>query len=222
MNKYYYELLGVTESSTDEEITQKYEQLRKKYLEDRFLEGEAGNEAAKMLNRIDVAYNEIMTERRESAASSKTDSSYANVEQLIREGKYNAAQSALDAFNERPAEWHYLQSIVFYRKNWVNESKKQLEIALQLEPENEKYKTTYAKLKEKIEYDRRQSEAQTGGNSYRSGPARPVDDSSYSNGNNGNGMSQMGGTGGLCESCATCCACNMLFNCCMNACCGCR
>ena len=111
---------------------------------------------------------------------------------------------------------------MFYRKNWVNESKKQLEIALQLEPENEKYKTTYAKLKEKIEYDRRQSEAQTGGNSYRSGPARPVDDSSYSNGNNGNGMSQMGGTGGLCESCATCCACNMLFNCCMNACCGCR
>ena len=222
MNKKYYDLLGVTEEMTDEQIAERYEALKKKYSEERFLEGEAGNEAAQMLGKIDVAYNEIMTERRESAASSKTDSSYANVEQLIREGKYNAAQGALDEFNERPAEWHYLQSIVFYRKNWVNESKKQLEIALQLEPENEKYKTTYAKLKEKIEYDRRQSEAQTGGNSYRSGPARPVDDSSYSNGNNGNGMSQMGGTGGLCESCATCCVCNMLFNCCMNACCGCR
>ena len=164
MNKKYYDLLGVTEEMTDEQIAERYEALKKKYSEERFLEGEAGNEAAQMLGKIDVAYNEIMTERRESAASSKTDSSYANVEQLIREGKY----------------------------------------------------------KEKIEYDRRQSEAQTGGNSYRSGPARPVDDSSYSNGNNGNGMSQMGGTGGLCESCATCCACNMLFNCCMNACCGCR
>lgn len=222
MNKKYYELLGVTEEMSDEQISEAYETLKKKYSEERFLEGEAGNEAAKMLNKIDVAYNEIMTERRESRMAGKSDSSYTQVEELIRDGKYAEAEKALDAFNERPAEWHYLQSIVFYRKNWVNESKKQLEIALQLEPENEKYKTTYAKLKEKIEYDRRQSEAQTGGNSYRSGPARPVDDSSYSNGNNGNGMSQMGGTGGLCESCATCCACNMLFNCCMNACCGCR
>ena len=31
---------------------------------------------------------------------------------------------------------------------------------------------------------------------------------------------QMGG--GFCEQCATCCACNVLFNCCLNACCGCR
>ena len=56
MNNHYYEILGVNENSTDEEITQKYEQLKAKYSEDRFLEGEAGNEAARMLNRIDVAY----------------------------------------------------------------------------------------------------------------------------------------------------------------------
>ena len=215
MNKYYYELLGVTESSTDEEITQKYEQLRKKYLEDRFLEGEAGNEAAKMLNRIDVAYNEIMTERGEKRTSESVGSSYANVEQLIREGKVAEAQEALDGFNERAAEWHYLQSAVFYKKNWMNESKKQLEIAMQMDADNEKYRAAYNKLKEKLEFDKRRASGQ----GQAQGSRTYVD---YGNSSSQQYQDQQQMGGGFCEQCATCCACNMLFNCCMNACCNCR
>ena len=212
MNKYYYEILGVTESSSDEEIKAKYEELKKKYSEERFLEGEAGNEAAKMLNRIDVAYNEIMTARSEKRTAESAGSSYAKAEQLIREGKINEAQAVLDEFNERPAEWHYLQSVVFYRKNWMNESKKQLEIAMQMDSSNEKYRTAYNKLKEKIEYDKRKADT-------------PNAQGGYAQANQGGGadydqQQQMGG--GFCEQCATCCACNLLFNCCLNACCNCR
>lgn len=217
MNKKFYDLLGVTEEMTDEQIAERYEQLKKKYSEDRFLEGEAGNEAAKMLNKIDVAYNEIMTERRESRMAGKTNSSYTQVDQLIREGKFAEAQAALDEFNERPAEWHYLQSVVFYRKNWMNESKKQLEIAIQMDPNNEKYKTAYSKLKEKIEYDKRKAETPEG-----AGGAQQNGGGSNQQAQQDYDQPQMGGGGGLCESCATCCACNMLLNCCMNSCCGCR
>ena len=217
MNKKFYDLLGVTEEMTDEQIAERYEQLKKKYSEDRFLEGEAGNEAAKMLNKIDVAYNEIMTERRESRMAGKTNSSYTQVDQLIREGKFAEAQAALDEFNERPAEWHYLQSVVFYRKNWMNESRKQLEIAIQMDPNNEKYKTAYSKLKEKIEYDKRKAETPEG-----AGGAQQNGGGSNQQAQPDYDQPQMGGGGGLCESCATCCACNMLLNCCMNSCCGCR
>ena len=42
------------------------------------------------------------------------------------------------------------------------------------------------------------------------------------NGQPGYDESQQQMGGGFCEQCATCCACNMLFNCCLNACCGCR
>ncbi len=213
MNKHYYEILGVSESATDEEIRARYEELKKKYSEERFLEGEAGNEAARMLNRIDVAYNEIMTERSEKHSAENAGSSYAKVDEYIRAGKINEAQAVLDEFNERPAEWHYLQSVVFYKKNWMNESKKQLEIALQMDSSNEKYRTAYNKLKEKIEYDKKQAEnpqqQQAQGGYAQSAPQPGYDE-----------QQQMGG--GFCEQCATCCACNMLMNCCLNACCNCR
>ena len=65
MNHEYYELLQVSENATDEEIKESYRTLKKKYNEERWLDGEAGNNAARMLQRLDVAYEEIMRERRE-------------------------------------------------------------------------------------------------------------------------------------------------------------
>ena len=65
MNNQLYDLFGLTEEATDEELKERYSELKKKYNEDRWLDGEAGNEAAKMLGKLDVAYAEIMSERRE-------------------------------------------------------------------------------------------------------------------------------------------------------------
>ena len=214
MNKQYYDLLGVSENASDDEIKARYEELRKKYSEDRFLEGEAGNEAARMLNKIDVAYNEILTERKEKRSKEDDSSSYAKVDAYIREGKVAEAQSVLDEFNERGAEWHYLQSVVYYKKNWITESKKQLEIAIQMDGSNEKYRTAYNKLKEKIDYDKKQAEAAANGDAYAQGEQNGVPPDYDTQ------QQQMGG--GFCEQCATCCACNMLMNCCMNMCCSCR
>lgn len=214
MSKKDYDLLGLSRDASDEEVTARYEELKKKYSEDRFLEGEAGNEAARMLNKIETAYNEIMTERGESHSKEEMGASYEKVNRYLREGKYNEAQAVLDEFNERSAEWHYLQSAVFYRKNWINESKKQLEIAMQMDPGNEKYKNAYGKLKDKIENDKKRAENPDGQRnaqqSQGTAQQQTADDQ------------QMGESNGFCEQCATCCACNLLFNFCLNICCGCR
>ena len=143
MNHEYYELLQVSENATDEEIKESYRTLKKKYNEERWLDGEAGNNAARMLQRLDVAYEEIMRERREKERNTDGKSGYEEVAELIKKGDLAAAQTALDNFNERGAEWHYLQSVVFYKKNWMNESKKQLEIAIQMDGSNAKYRDAY-------------------------------------------------------------------------------
>ena len=152
----YYKILGISQGASEEEIDSAYQTLKAKYSKDRFLEGEAGNEAARNLTKLETAYNEIKNSLKESNGFDGFSSNYDNVERLIRDGRINDAQSALDNAQERDAEWHYLQSVIFYKKNWFNESKKQLEIAMDMDPKNSKYADSYTKLKQKMEFTERQ------------------------------------------------------------------
>ncbi len=204
MNKKNLELFGLGEGATKEDLKTAYDALRAKYLEERFMDGEVGNNAAKMLTQIEIAYNDLMSELSENAAAEDSGSSFAQVEELIKQGNDSEAQRVLDGFNERGGNWHYLQSVIFYRKNWINESKKQLEIAIQLEPENEKYKEAYKKLNEKINYDA-QNSANAGQSVYQGQTVNSADDN------------QMGGN--FCANCIECCYINMCINCLCNACC---
>ena len=204
MNKKNLELFGLGEGATKEDLKTAYDALRAKYLEERFMDGEVGNNAAKMLTQIEIAYNDLMSELSENAAAEDSGSSFAQVEELIKQGNDSEAQRVLDGFNERGGNWHYLQSVIFYRKNWINESKKQLEIAIQLEPENEKYKEAYKKLNEKINYEA-QNSANAGQSVYQGQTVNSADDN------------QMGGN--FCANCIECCYINMCINCLCNACC---
>ena len=196
-----YEILGVSEDATDIEVERAYLELKGKYSMDRFLEGEVGNEAARKLTRVENAYSEIMAVRK-----GKKDSSYVDIESAIRKGDIALAQEKLDAYYTRDAEWHYLQSVVFYKKNWVNESLKQLEIAMNMDSENKKYLDAYAKLKEKIAFNEKQF---NGGNASASSSEQEA-------------PKQMGGsTNECCGTCATWCCMNAMFNLCLNACCHC-
>ena len=60
MNKKHLELFGLTENATKEDIKSAYETLRAKYLEERFMDGDVGNNAAVMLTRSETAYGELM------------------------------------------------------------------------------------------------------------------------------------------------------------------
>ena len=199
----YYELLGLTESATDEEILARYNELREKYNEDRWLDGEAGNEAARMLTKLDVAYREIMDSRKEQSKNTDGQSTFEEVADLLKQDKISEAQSALDSFNERTAEWHYLQAVIFYKKNWTNDSKKQLEIAMQMDPENQKYRAAYGKLNAKNDFQRQEAYNQQQQNPYGGMP----DD-------------QMGGN--ACSNCISCCYTYLCIDCLFSLCCGCR
>ncbi len=200
----YYKILGISETASDEEVEKAYKRLKEKYSNERFYEGEVGNEAARNLTKVETAYSEIMSNRHSSSETNETPVDYSEVEALIRDGRIEAAQNKLDNISNRNAEWHYLQSVIFYKKNWFNESKKQLEICLTMEPYNEKYKNSYEKLKKKMS---------TSESNFRSGNA-------YNNANNAdmNNNRQMGGTdcGSCVECCTTWCCIQMCCNSCYN------
>lgn len=200
----YYELLGLTESATDEEITARYSELTEKYREERWQDGEAGNEAARMLTKLETAYREIMENRKNQEKNTEGKTSFEEISALIKENKLSEAQTLLDNFNERSAEWHYLQAAVYYKKNWTNDSKKQLEIAMQMDPENQKYRAAYGKMNAKNDYQQQQAHQQS---------QNPYQNAPYDN--------QMGG-GNACSNCISCCYTYLCIDCLFSLCCGCR
>lgn len=149
MNR-YYRILGVSPTDSDEVIRERYYELRAKYQEERFEEGEKGNNAAKKLTEIETAYSEIISARNQKVNENGNSSALESVENAIKAGNIIAAQQLLDECDERNAEWHYLQSVVFYKKKWVNESKKQLEIAISLNSNVQKYKDALSALEDEV------------------------------------------------------------------------
>ena len=195
----YYRILGVDENANIEEIESAYEKKKAQYSKERFLEGEQGNEAAKNLTMLETAYAEI-----KSKMQCDGDNDYKEIEKLLKQGELAKAQEGLDSITCRDAEWHYLQAVVFYKKNWINESKKQLEIAMSMDASNKKYSESYYKLKEKISFNERQFHSGNAGNSYSGESGNPTQ------------QPQMGGDGlsDCCSWCATMCCMNMACNMC--------
>ncbi len=201
MNSEFYKILEVDENATDEEIKASYERLKEKYNEEKWQEGEAGNEAARMLDKLEAAYREVTDSRRIKSQSTDGADSFEEVTKAIKAGNIPLAQELLDGFNERNAEWHYLQSVVYYKKNWLVDSKKQLEIAIQMDGANGKYKDAYEKLKAQTDYS-----SQTGGAPNINPNPAPE--------------REMGGN--WCSTCASMCYTYLCINCLFNLCCGCR
>ena len=148
-------VLGISRDASQNEIYEAYKSKRDYYKEHIFDEGDSGAQAARMLEQVEQAYNQAMELCHENATvSGDGESSYEGVKQAIRDKSPERAQQELDKISYRGAEWHYFQSIVFYEKNWLNDSKKQLEIALQMDPGNPKYQRAIDNLKKKIDGSR--------------------------------------------------------------------
>ena len=195
-----YEILGLSESATREQIEARYRELREKLQRDRFLPGDEGEEASEKLQQLEVAYRDLIIEieEKQQAKTYTEDADYKAVQELITDDKLDEAQKLLDERVSRDAEWHYMQSIVFYKRNWFLESKKQLELACEMEPNNTRYKQSLDKLT-KILASNTISPDQMRTTS------RPVDDGAPA-----------GDGGDAClGACARCLCYNALCNCCI-------
>ena len=146
-------ILGVEKGATQSEILEAYKEKRAHYQQLVFEEGDTGADAARMLEELDKAYQLAMEYSHDSATVDSDDfyDAFADVKSAIKEKNFGRAQNLLDNMSNRNGEWHYYQAIVYYEKSWLNESKKQLEIALSLEPGNEKYQRALDNMKKKID-----------------------------------------------------------------------
>jgi len=144
MHKNPFVVLGVSKDATQAEVQSAYERLRDEYRMEIHIEGEEGKKAAKKLSELEDAYQEAMELL---ASGAEVKGIYNHVADLIKRRNYDDAQAALDKVSDRDAEWHYYQSAVYHGKGWNYEAKAQLEMAINMDPENQKYKDTLERMK---------------------------------------------------------------------------
>ncbi|MCH5163151.1 MAG: hypothetical protein J1G38_06655 [Clostridiales bacterium] len=141
-----YSVLGLSRDSSPEQLKAKYNELHDLYGEQRFKSGEEGNEGARKLQELEEAWVLISANIEKTEKTTAFGGDYSQIDALIRAGKYNEAQDMLDTITERKGEWHYMQAIVFYKREWLTEAKTQLEMALKDDPNNHKYRSSLDKL----------------------------------------------------------------------------
>ncbi len=154
-----YEILGVPNSATDEQIRAAYKELAKKYHPDKYVNNPLADLAAEKMQDINWAYNKLI-KNRSSYAKGKQNNSYANFNQvrsLINENRLDEAQNALNSMNVRNAEWHYLMGVVMQRKGWHDMAYQHFTMACGSDPYNEEYKNAKSAMDARMNNYRTQS-----------------------------------------------------------------
>ena len=64
----------------------------------------------------------------------------------ISRGDISLAERLLSGLNDHNAEWNFLMGIVCSRRGWLDEAKRYMETAVQMEPGNPEYRNALASL----------------------------------------------------------------------------
>ena len=152
MNKNPYEVLGVREDATDEEIKEAYRALARKYHPDKYIDEGLKEMATEKMKTINEAYEEIKTLRAGKSSAggyggygssgSGGSGDFAEVRRLINAGAYMQAERILDAMPAdcRGAEWHFLRGCILLRRGWVHDAAKYFDTACRMDPQNAEYR----------------------------------------------------------------------------------
>ncbi len=148
-----YQVLGVSENASDEEIKKAYRKLAKQYHPDNYVDNPLKDLADQKMKEINDAYDTIQKQRASGSAYrqgntgsnsySGGDTGFARVRRLINSNRISEAEAVLNGMSqgERNAEWHFLMSLIFYRKGWLQDARNEINLACQMDPYNQEYRT---------------------------------------------------------------------------------
>ena len=152
-----YQVLGVPETATDEEIKKAYRELARKYHPDNYHDNPLADLAQERMKEINAAYEQITKERSggNRPGGSGSYGGYGGYQQqyygggqssvlqqvriAIQTGNISRAEALLANYSDHNAEWNFLKGAVCYRRGWMDEAMRYYQTACQMEPNNPEY-----------------------------------------------------------------------------------
>jgi molecular chaperone DnaJ len=168
-----YEILGIKEGVSRDEIKKAYRELAKKYHPDQYGNNPLKDLAEVKMREINEAYEYLMKNTSERTYNQSNRSSdnysynsnnynstsynanydnnnnngvYNNIRMDIQRGNYRSAEEKLNSIGTRDAEWNFLMGIVHMKKGWNDSSYSYLSNACNLSPSNREYREALSRL----------------------------------------------------------------------------
>ena len=157
-----YQILGVPETASDEEVKRAYRELARKYHPDNYHDNPLADLAQEKMKEINAAYEQINKMRsgggrsagsgysgtgsygsyqqQYSSQSSSGSSVLQQVRIAINTGNITRAEALLANYSDHNAEWNFLRGAVCYRRGWMDEAKRYYQTACQMDPGNAEYR----------------------------------------------------------------------------------
>lgn len=156
-----YQVLGVPNTASDDEIKKAYRDLARKYHPDNYHDNPLADLAQERMKEINEAYETIQTQRKRGASGGYSGSTsggsygggygagyggyqsyagpYQRVRAAIQQGDLNLAEELLNAMRDHDGEWNFLKGVLCYRRGWMDEAKRYYQTAVQMDPNNAEY-----------------------------------------------------------------------------------
>lgn len=141
-----YEVLGVPQGASKEQVNAAYKELLRKY--------QSENNINK-IDEINAAYDAVImgtsgtnNNSSYSGYSYSANADYSDIRAKINSGRLDDAQILLDGMpeNGRDAQWYYLKGTIQQKRGWLEEAAKNFATASNLDPSNNTYKMAYNKI----------------------------------------------------------------------------
>ncbi|MBR2590846.1 MAG: hypothetical protein IKE65_07975 [Clostridia bacterium] len=144
-----YEVLGLPEGSSPEEVNRAYKEKMAFY-------ASSDEDFSAEIESLNQAYDALMYNGGSTYNASAGESiKYGDVRAKIREKRFEDAETILDGvpIASRDAEWYFLKGKILHVRGWLEEAADCFAKAVNFEPNNAEYAAAYNSVRNKQQGD---------------------------------------------------------------------